>query len=256
MNGFSGLGSLGSSGGSLWRPGGGGDLTFDDQVKLISNGGLLLADAVFTDAAAPIVTSATQTYQGLQVVSQGSAGATIDTLNATQGAVWLWSLGGTFNLAKRPYRLYIRERDASVFPSLVTYWCGFCDNGNPRDTAAGNGWGGSLGWPATTQRQLHYLAKAGAAWSRTAGTAAVTYFGGDVDTRPHTHTDVAQGRVYPVNASGERSSSATGAAGSTVQIEGRMTHFFVAKTWNSTSGATPTTVIDAGYWIGEETLAA
>jgi hypothetical protein len=151
--------------------------------------------------------------------------------------------------------LTIIERGASVFPSLLTVACGFVDNGDPK-TTTGNGWGMEFGWSTSTSRRLVYLARAGAGWSRTVGTASTAVFGGDVHVRPHTHTDVAQGRVWPRNAAGERSSSATGAAGTTIQLEGRMTHFFVAILWNSTAGATPTATVDPSYWIGEPALAA
>jgi hypothetical protein len=217
-----------------------------------SSGRLRLADAAFSPAAAPVASAAVETFQGLQFTGQNSASAVIDSI--PNADTWTWSLGGTINLTERPCILTILERSASVFPSLLTVACGFVDNGDPK-ALAGNGWGMELGWTTGTSRRLVYLGRAGGAWSRTLGTASTALFGGDVHVRPHTHTDIAQGRVWPRNAAGGRSSG-TGAAGTTIQFEGRMTHFFIAVLWNSTAGATPTITVDPSYWIGEATLAA
>lgn len=222
----------------------------------VSGGQLSLDDATFSDATPSLVTSATRTYQGLSVVMRNSATATINSL--VESATWTWELDGgdAVNLTDRPIVLTALERMCSVFPSLVSVFVVVTDNGDPK-ALTGNGWGLELGWPSTTFRRIGHLARAGAGWSRTINASGVdgTHFGADMHTRPHTHTDIAQGRVYPRDSSGRRSSvPGVNAQGTTTQLEGRMTHLTVGVMWNSVAGATPTVVFDPSVWIGEETL--
>lgn len=235
---------------------GGGDLTFEDQVKSLSEGTLSLAGFTFSDASPSIVSSAARTYQGVQVVMRNSATATINDL--AQSACWTIALGATYNLTDRPHIITVLERMMSVYPSLASVYAVFTDNGDAK-AITGNGFGVEIGWPSTTFRRVGYLARAGGVWSRTVNATGVdgTHFGADMHIRPHTHTDVAQGRVYPRAANGRRSSvPGNNAQGSTAQIEGRMTHFHFGVMWNSLAGATPTLTFDPLYWIGEEVQAA
>jgi hypothetical protein len=223
------------------------------QPLSVSGGELLLGDATFSDAGTSIVQSVARTYQGIEVVMQNSATAVINSI--PDAAVWTWSLGGTMTLPARASVLTLLERMCSVYPSLVTAFCMFTDNGDAK-LATGNGWGVEFGWPSTTVRRVGYLARAGAGWSRTVGAGvAGVHFGADCHVRPHTHTDIAQGRAYPRDAAGARSAApGVNAQGSTAQLEGRMTHFHAGVMWNSTAGGNPTVTFDPGYWISEEAL--
>jgi hypothetical protein len=165
----------GSSGG-----GGGGVSTPSFDPLSISGGQLLLASATFSDATIPIVSSASETYQGLQVVMQGSATATINDL--TESACWTWELDGgdAVNLTERASVITVLERLMSVYPSLCSVYCVFTDNGDPK-VATGNGWGVEMGWPSTTFRRIEYLARASSGWTRTINASGVdaVHFGAD-----------------------------------------------------------------------------
>lgn len=226
----------------------------------ISNGGLRLADATFTDPVG-IITSAAKVHNGLYVVCEDSASATINTL--ANAALWVWpitrdSLGnritGPVNLTERDSGLWLVERYNSLPPTLLTAFCGFSDLADIRvlrQQLLAIGWGST----ATSARRGEIITvDAGGAETRTAGTASTDeHIGYSGQARRQTHEQLSQFRGYPIGADGKLTETpGSNATVSTASIEMNATgFFFVGVNWNSVSGTNGAQMVfDPSYHLG------
>lgn len=226
----------------------------------LSNGGLRLADAEFSDHAADIVTSFAKVHNGLHVVMKNSAAAVLNSLPGAAVLVWELErdslgnrLSGPVNLTERDNGLWILERYTSAAPCLLTVWTGFSDLADVRvlrQQLQAIEWG----WPSTTVRRGGLITvDAGAAEVRTVGAGvADEHMGYSGESRRHTHEQESQFRGYPIGHDGRMSETpGTNTQVSTAQVEMHQTaYYFVAFGWNSNAGADGAEfVVDPSYHL-------
>jgi hypothetical protein len=242
---------------TAYQPRGGGSVS--PRESSLANGLLQLSAATFLDQATPLVLSATQVYNGVEVELQNGATATPQSISGA--ATWTWPVGrdmlgnslSVAHLINQRWILGLLERSfVDALPLQVCLFAGFSSTSTPQ-AAAGQGLAVELAYPSTDLRRVAIHTRNAGAWARVAGgTGQNTCFGVELMGSGNTHVLGFQHRAYPLDASYDRSSAVgtnTATAGATTVDLSAMTHFFVGVGWDAAVAGTPKFTFDAAFGI-------